>query len=81
MAFEKNIIVEAKLLLIELVDSLHVLHALLEDLHLSLKSDLLLALVVGILAHDFLELLSILVLLCLTFGKEIFLGFLVQNEQ
>ena len=73
LALIENLIVEAELLLVELVDGLHVFHALLKNLHLSLKLDLLLGLFVGVLAHDFLEssrvggllILTLLLVLCL----------------
>lgn len=48
-ALTQNAGVELKLLFIEAVDSLHVLHALFEDLHLLLELDLLFGLVVCIL--------------------------------
>ena len=61
----ENIVVEGQLLLIELVNGLHVLHALFEDLHLGLQLDLLLSLLVSVLAHDVFELLGVGCLLLL----------------
>jgi len=58
----EHIVIEAEFLLVELVDSLHVLHAFLKDLHLRLQLNLLLSLFVGILTHDFLQLLCVLLL-------------------
>ena len=69
LSFIEHFIVEAKLFLIELVDGLHVFHALFEDLHLSLELDLLLSLLVGILAHDLLKSLGILFLFLLSLAK------------
>ena len=60
LALKEHVIVEAKLLLVELVDSLHVFHALLENLHLSLELDFLLGLLVRIIAHDLLKIFRIL---------------------
>ena len=81
LSLEEDIVVEAKLLLVKLVDGLHVFHALLKDLHLSLKLNLLLGLLVGILAHDVLELLSVLFLLLLSLEQEAILDRLVLLEE
>lgn len=51
LALKKDIVVESQFFLIELVNCFHVLHALLQNLHLSLQLDLLLRLLVCILAH------------------------------
>jgi len=81
LALEKHIIVESKLLLVELVDRLHVLHTLLQNLHFSLKFDLLFGLLVGVLAHDVLELLSILFFLLLALKQKVVLDTLVLLEE
>jgi hypothetical protein len=61
----KHIVIEAELLLVELVYGLHVFHTFLKDLHLRFQLNLLLSLLVGILTHDFLQLLRILLFLFL----------------
>lgn len=81
LALEKHIVVESKLLLVELVDGLHVLHTLLQNLHFSLKFDLLFGLLVGVLAHDVLELLSILFFLLLALKQKVVLNTLVLLEE
>ena len=77
LALKEHVIVEAKLLLVELVDSLHVFHALLENLHLSLELDFLLGLLVRIIAHDLLKIFRILGLfglaILLVLGLDAFL--------
>ena len=73
--------VEVKLLLIESVDSLHVLHALLEDLHLLLESNLLLSLVVSILSSELLELRGVLLLLLASLLHVFLLKLLVLDEE
>lgn len=55
----EDAVVESKLLLVELVDSLHVLHAFLQDLHLLLQLDLLLRLIVSVQVSDFFQLLGV----------------------
>ena len=84
LALEEHIIVEAKLLLVELVDSLHVFHALFEDLHFGLELDLLLSLLVRILAHDFFKrsrvscLLTLALLLIKSLNTFLFLELLLD---
>ena len=84
LALEEHIIVEAKLLLVELVDSLHVFHALFEDLHFGLELDLLLGLLVRILAHDFFKrsrvscLLTLALLLIKSLNTFLFLELLLD---
>ncbi len=51
LALKQDIVIETQFFLIELVNCFHVLHALLQNLHLSLQLDLLLRLLVCILAH------------------------------
>jgi len=53
-SFLKDSVVELKFLLIQSVNSFHVFHALLKNLHLFLKLDFLLSLVVGVLSFEFL---------------------------
>ncbi len=54
LALEQHIVVKAQFFLIKLVNCFHILHALLQNLHLSLQLDLLLCLLVCILAHHIL---------------------------
>ena len=77
----KHIVIEAELLLVELVYSLHVLHAFLEDLHLGLQLNLLLSLFVGILTHDFLQLLRVLLFLFLALLQKAGFDNLVLVEE
>ena len=51
LALKQHIVVEPELLLIQLVYGLHILHALLEDLHLRLELNFLLSLLVSVLTH------------------------------
>ena len=81
LTFAKHLIIEFKLLFIELVDSFHVFHALFENLHLCLQLDLLLSLLVSILAHDLFELLGIALFLLLTFGQVVVLNLLVLVKE
>ena len=80
LTFMQNIVVEGKLLLIKLVDSFHVFHALFQDLHLSLKFNLLLSLLVRVLAHHILQILGVLTLLLLSLGQVDALSLLVLGE-
>jgi len=77
----KHIVIKAELLLVELVYSFHVLHAFLEDLHLRLQLNLLLSLFIGILTHDFLQLLRILLLLFLALLQKAGFDDLVLVEE
>ena len=61
-ALLQYLVVELELLLVETVHGLHVLHALFEDLHFLLELDLLLSLIVGVLAPQVLQLLSVVFL-------------------
>ena len=81
LALVEHIVVEVKLLLVELVDGFHVLHALFQDLHLSLELDLLLGLLVRILAHHILELLCILCFFLLSLIQVAGLDSLVLLEE
>ena len=87
----KDLVVENKLLIVQSVDGLHIFHALFKDLHFSLKLDLLLSLLVGILTHHILQLLGVesffflaplqkLGLNILVILKELFDFFLVACE-
>ena len=73
--------VELELLLVKSVDGLHVLHALLEDLHLLLELDLLLGLVIGVLRPQVLQLLRVVLLIQSTLVLEMLLKFAVLLEQ
>ena len=73
--------VEIQLLLIQPVDGLHVLHALLQDLHLLLELDLLLSLVVRILGLVVFKIRGLLLLLIVLHLQELLLRLLVQLEQ
>lgn len=73
--------VELKLLLIESVHALHIFHALLEDLHLLLKLDLLLSLIIGVLRAELLELLRVGFFVIGTLVLEVLLQLLVLLEE
>ena len=77
----EHVVVEVELLLVELVDGFHVLHALLQDLHLGLELDLLLGLLVGVLTHHIFELLRILRFLLLPLVQVAGLDSLVLLEE
>ena len=81
LALVQHIEVETKLLLVEFVHGLHVLHALLEDLHLGLELDLLLSLLVGVLTHHKLEISSVLGLLLLSLRQVVRLNGAVVFEE
>ena len=73
--------VELKLLLVESVNGLHVLHAFLEDLHFLLELDLLLGLIIGILASQIFELLGVVLFVLCALLLEVFLELSVIFEQ
>ena len=81
MTLAEHLEVENELLIIQSVDSLHVFHALLKDLHLSLELDFLLGLLIGILAHDIFQLLGVKSFLFLALLEEISLDHLVLVEE
>ena len=81
MTFTEHFEVENELLIIQSVDGLHVFHALFKDLHFSLKLDLLLGLLVGILAHNILQLLGVKSFLFLALLQEVGLDGLVLVEK
>ena len=81
LTFTEHLEVENKLLIIESVDGLHVFHALLKDLHLSLKLDLLFGLLVRILTHYILQLFSVESFLLLAFLQEVRLDHLVLLKE
>ncbi len=81
LALEKHMVVEIQFFLIQLVDSLHVFHALLEDLHLGLQLDLLLCLLVRILAHHIFQVTSVFFLELLAFLQVVGLDLLMVIEQ
>ena len=81
LALVEHIVVEVELLLVELVDGLHVFHALFQNLHLSLELDLLLGLLVGILTHDIFQLLGVKSFLFLALLQEVGLDHLVLVEE
>ena len=68
-SLKQYFVIEFQLLLVERIDSFHVLHALFQDLHLGLELDFLLILLVSILTHDIFELSGILFFIMLTLGK------------
>jgi len=74
-------VIEDKFRLVKFVDGLHVFHALLEDLHLSLELDLLLSLLVGILAHGALEVSSVIIFLLLPHVQEFLLNVAMVFKQ
>ena len=81
LTLTEHLEVENQLLIIESVDGLHVFHALLKDLHLGLKLDLLLGLLVSILTHHILQLLGVKSLLFLALLQEVGLDHLVLVEE
>ena len=81
LALLEHIVIEAQFLLIQLVDGLHVLHALFKDLHLSLELDLLLGLLVGILAHGALEVRGVVILLLLPLVEVVLLNVAMLLEE
>ena len=81
LALVEHIVVEVELLLVELVDGLHVFHALFQNLHLSLELDLLLGLLVRILTHHILQLLRILRFFLLSLVQVAGLNSLVLLEE
>ena len=81
LSFEEDLVVEFKLLLVKSVDSFHVLHALLENLHLGLQLDLGLVLLVGVGAHDFFELLGVILLVLLALVEVLLLKDTVLGEE
>ena len=81
LALVEHIVVEVELLLVELVDGLHVLHALFQNLHLSLELDLLLGLLVRILTHHIFQLLRILRFFLLSLVQVAGLNSLVLLEE
>lgn len=81
LALKEHIVVETKLLLVQLVHSFHVFHALFQDLHFSLKLDLLLSLLVGILSHHFFEVFCIVRLQLLSLGQVLCLDVFVLVEK
>ena len=74
-------VVELKLLLIKSVHSFHVFHALLKNLHFLLKLDLLLSLVISILGLEFLELISVLLIVLRPPMHTLLFQFLVLSEK
>ena len=81
LALVEYVVVEAELLLVQPVDRFHVLHALLEDLHLRLQLDLLLGLLVRVLTHHVLELLRVFLLLVEPLLQVVVFDFLVFGEE
>ena len=81
LALVEHIVVEVELLLVELVDGLHVFHALFQNLHLSLELDLLLGLLVSILTHHIFQLLRILRFFLLSLVQVAGLNSLVLLEE
>jgi len=77
----EDLVVELELLLVETVHSLHVFHALFEDLHLLLKLDLLLSLVIGVLRPQVLQLLRVVLLVLSPLVLEVFFKFSMLLEQ
>lgn len=73
--------VKVELLLVQAVDSLHVLHALLQDLHLLFELNLLLGLIVRVLRLVIFQVRSLLLFFIVLHLQELLLGLLVQLEQ
>ena len=81
LPLEEDVMVEAQLFMVQLVDRYHVLHALFEDLHFRLELDFLLSLFVGIASHGVLEVFGVIVFLLLAPVEEVFLALLVLIEE
>jgi len=81
LTFEKHVVVEAQLLLVQLVDSFHVLHALLEDLHFCLQLDFLLGLLVSVLPHHVFQVSRVLLPLLLSLGEVTIFSLCVLDEE
>lgn len=58
LSLRQDFQVKIQFFLVEFVHSLHVLHALLKDLHLILKSNLLLLMLISLLGPQLIQLLS-----------------------
>lgn len=69
----QDFVVELKLFLVESVDSLHIFHALLENLHFLFKLDLLLCLVISVLGSKVFELLSVVLFVISSLSLEVLL--------
>ena len=80
-SFSEDSVVEIKLLLIQAVNSFHVLHALLKNLHFFLKLDLLFSLIIGILSPKLLELRCVLVVILGSSAHAVFLKLLVLQKE
>jgi len=77
----EHLMVEEELRLIQLVDGLHVLHALFEDLHFGLELDLLLSLLVRVLSHRALQVSRVIALLLLPLVEEVLLDVTMLLEK
>jgi hypothetical protein len=78
---EQNFIIETETLLIQIVDGLHFFHAFLECLHLLLKSNLGLVLVISLLGLLLLKLAHVVSFLLVFFVLEVVLQVTMLLEQ
>ena len=81
LTLAQHLVVENELLIVEPIDGLHILHTLLKDLHLGLKLDLLLGLLVRILAHHIFQLLGVESFFFLALLEEVGFDHLVLIEE
>ena len=77
----QDVVIKAKLLLVQFIYGFHILHALLKNLHFCLKLDLLLGLLIGVLAHHIFKLFGILRLFLLPLVQVVGLDLLVLLKQ
>lgn len=81
LSLTENVVIELQLTLIQAEHSLHVLHALLQDLHLFLEFDFLIGLIVGMSCLEVFELPVVLLLHFALVDGEFFLVFAARLEQ
>lgn len=81
LALLKDLLVEIEFLFVKTVNSLHVFHTLLKNLHFLLKLDLLVGLVVGVLRSNLLKFLSLILLVVVTLLLVVLFSLLMGVEQ
>lgn len=80
-ALAKHLSVEIKLFFVKTINSLHVLHALLENLHFLLELDFLVGLIVGVVGPDLLKASILLILFLVAPLLVVVFCFFVQSKQ
>ena len=81
LALFEDLLVEIEFLFVEAVDSLHVFHALLENLHFLLQLDLLVSLVVSVFRTNLLQFLGLVFFVVVALLLVVFFSLLVSVEQ